>query len=304
MPVINEITEYLIDYCESFRPRYVISGVKSDIKHPYVYQEMCWLRDIAKDNRTVDTYANMLYSSSKVSELIRFKRALAIFFSLIQSREKRDKRYDSLMSHIHDGRGKIRSDVSIFTWNYDRQLEFALHAYEHSSTSSTHQLKYSNISCKFLTINFIDYNDSNVVKLNGTANFKAKSDSYLFEESEYDIDVFERILREKDESWIDGISYAWEEADDFYDKILPITSDTETLVIIGYSMPYVNCVVDKKLIDGMKNLKSVVIQDLYPDTVKTRLLDLLSPERKKAIENNIRLETDTREFFIPIQLYL
>ena len=48
------------------------------------------------------------------------------------------------MTNIHDSRGKIRSDVSIFTWNYDRQLEYALHAYEQSKTSSTHQLKYSN----------------------------------------------------------------------------------------------------------------------------------------------------------------
>lgn len=304
MPVINEISDYLSDFCASFRPRYVIGGVDMKIEHPNVYKEMCWLCDIAKDNSTIDTYANILYSSSKVTELIRFKRALAIFFSLIQSREKRDKRYDSLMSHIHDSRGKIRSDVSIFTWNYDRQLEYALHAYEQSATSSTHQLKYSNISCKFLTDNFIDYNDSNIVKLNGTASFKSVEDSYLFQEDEYDIDVFERILRENDTKWVDGISYAWEEADDFYDKILPLTMDTETLIIIGYSMPFVNCLVDKTLLDGMKNLKSIVIQDLYPDDVKTRLLDLLSPDIKKNVENNIRLVEKTTEFHVPVQLYL
>ena len=304
MPVINEIPAYLSDFCQSFRPRYVIGGVDMKIDHPYVYKEMCWLCDIAKDNSTIDTYANMLYSSSKVSELIRFKRALAIFFSLIQSREKRDKRYDSLMANIHDSRGKIRSDVSIFTWNYDRQLEYALHAYEQSKTSSTHQLKYSNISCKFLTDNFIDYNDSNVIKLNGTASFKSVEDSYLFQEDEYDIDVFERILRENDTKWVDGISYAWEEANEFYNKILPLTSDTETLIIIGYSMPIVNCVVDKKLLDGMKNLKSVIIQDLNPDDVKKRLLDLLSPDIKKNVEGNIRTETNITEFFVPVKLFV
>lgn len=302
MPVIKEIPAFLSDFCQSFRPRYVIGGMDMKIEHPCVYKEMCWLCDIAKDNSTIDTYANMLYSSSKVSELIRFKRALAIFFSLIQSREKRDKRYDSLMAHIHDGRGKIRSEVSIFTWNYDRQLEYALHAYD-PTTSSTHQLKYSNISCKFLTDNFIDYNDSNVVKLNGTASFKSVEDSYLFKEDEYDIDVFERIIRENDTKWVDGISYAWEEANEFYDKILPLTSDTETLIIIGYSMPIVNCVVDKKLLDGMKNLKSVVIQDINPNNVKTRLLNLLSPDIKKNVEGNILTETSTDEFYVPLKLF-
>lgn len=69
-------------------------------------------------------------------------------------------------------------------------------------------------------------------------------------------------------------------------------------------MPIVNCVVDKKLLDGMKNLKSVIIQDLNPDDVKKRLLDLLSPDIKKNVEGNIRTETNTAEFFVPVKLFV
>ena len=67
MPIIGEVKDYLVDYCESFRPRYHISGVKSEIKHPYVYKEMCWLRDIALDTSTIDTYANMLNSTFHIT---------------------------------------------------------------------------------------------------------------------------------------------------------------------------------------------------------------------------------------------
>lgn len=304
MPIMNEMADCLSRYCEYLQPSISIGERSFKTPYPLVYEEMSWLRDVAMKNSTVDTYAMKLSKTGQLQELKRLKKALAIFFSLIQSYDKRDKRYEAFMSNVADNFGRVNSNISVFSWNYDRQFEYALHDFEVSKTSSTHQLKYSNISCKNLTTAFLDPKESNIVKLNGTASFKSIKDSYLFEEDEYDIAVFERLLKINDTTWVDGISYAWEENDDFFKSILPLTDDTETLVIIGYSFPIVNARIDKMLIEQMHNLKTVVIQDKRCDYLKNKLIELLPEEKKVEIEGNIKLINDVDSFFIPVSAFL
>lgn len=299
MPIVSEIEEYLNQYCATFYPHISFGDGRSHIKHPAVYKELTWLRDICKDNPTLDTYAKKLYVKSEIAELERLKRALAIFFSLIQKREKRDMRYDAFMEAVVDDRGMMDSRISILTWNYDKQCEYAFHEYELTRTSASHQYMYSRIACKGYSSQYIDYNDSNLVKLNGMASFKPVHDQYLFEEDDYTLDRFERMLSSNTSSVMNFISYAWEEDNDFIEKVLPLTYDTETLVIIGYSIPAVNRTVDKRLLEGMKNLKNVVIQDKNVDLVKRHLVELLPIEKKQEIENSVVPETDLTSFFIP-----
>ena len=304
MPVVSEIYDCLDRFCMSFRPQYILSGIDTRPSHPHVYEEMKWLKDIAKENHTIDTYARMLHVHGPQEELDRMKRALSIFFTLIQSKEKRDLRYDSFMEAVVDQRGKMRPDVSVLSWNYDHQFEYAFHQFELSKTSESHQYKYANISCKGFTSQFIDYEDSNLVKLNGMAWFKPKHDRYLYEATDNTADRFEQMLRTNSFNAENFISYAWEEDNDFIEKVLPLTRDTETLVIIGYSLPDVNRIVDHRLISGMKNLKNVVIQDRNCEQIKGRFLDLLSDEKRSELENRIRFETNLSSFYIPLSLSL
>ena len=302
MPVVSEIYDCLDTFCASLRPLYVIGGISSKPSHPHVYDELKWLKSIAKDNPTIDTYARKLYVRGPQEELERMKRALSIFFTLIQSEGKRDLRYDGFMEAVVDQRGKMRPDVSVLSWNYDHQFEYAFHQFEISKTSESHQFKYANISCKGYTSQFIDYGDSNLVKLNGMAWFKPKHDNYLYEASDNTLNRFEQMLRSNNFNAENFISYAWEEDNDFIEKVLPLTYDTETLVIIGYSLPDVNRVVDHRLISGMKNLKNVVIQDRNCEQIKGRFLDLLSDEKRSELESKIRFETSLSSFYIPVSL--
>lgn len=299
IPIVSEIKEYLNQYCATFYPHIGFGDGRSHIKYPSIYKEMTWLRDVCKDNPTVDTYAKKLYVKSEITELERLKRALAIFFSLIQKREKRDMRYDSFMQAVVDKRGMMDSRISILTWNYDRQCEYAFHEYENTPTSASHQYKYSRIACKGYSDQYIDYNDSNLVKLNGMASFKPLHDHYLFEEDDYTPERFESYLSSNSNKYINFISYAWEEDNDFVEKVLPLTYDTEVLVIIGYSIPAVNRTIDKRLLEGMKNLKTVVIQDKNFDVVKRRLFELLTIEKRQEIGESIVLENDLTSFYIP-----
>lgn len=302
MPIVSEIQDCLDKYCSTFYPHIGFGDGRSHIKHPAVYKELTWLRDICKDNPTLDTYAKKMYVKGDLKELERLKRALAIFFTLIQSREKRDMRYDSFMEAVVDDRGMMNSQISILTWNYDKQCEYAFHEYELSKTSSSHQFMYARIACKGYTSRYLDYSDSNLVKLNGMAAFKPLRDQYLFEEDDYTLDRFERMISSNTTDFTNFISYAWEEDNDFIDKVVPLTNDTEMLVVIGYSMPPVNRNVDMKLLQGMKNLKSIVIQDKNCDLVKRHLLNLLDDCQKQALENHISYETDLSSFFVPTSI--
>lgn len=69
------------------------------------------------------------------------------------------------------------------------------------------------------------------------------------------------------------MSYAWEK--DGYEKmkgdIVKRIIDTEELVVIGYSFPYVNNSVDTFIVENMRNLQKVIIQDPNPDAIKERI---------------------------------
>lgn len=300
MPIMSEIKECLERFCSSFRPLVSFVGESSSTKYPTIYKEMTWLLDISKNNPSLDTYAKKLYTKGQINELSRLKRAIAIFFSLIQSKEKRDMRYDSFMETVVDERGKLNSQISILTWNYDRQCEFAFHEYEITHTSSSHQYPYAHIACKGYSSQYINYQDSNLVKLNGMASFKPINSQYLLDEEDYTIENFERIFSYNSDKYTNFISYAWEEDNDFIDKVLPLTSDTEVLVIIGYSMPTVNINVDKKLLYGMNHLKSIVIQGKDFETVKGRLLNLFDEDKKKILADKISFESNLDSFYIPV----
>ncbi len=302
LPVMSEFCDCLDTFCASLRPQYTLGGMRSEPSHPCVYKELTWLRNIAKDNKTIDAYAKKLYVKGLHGELDRMKRALTLFFTLIQSKEKRDRRYDGFLEAVVDNRGKMRSDVSVLSWNYDHQLEYAFHEFEISKTSESHQYQFDNISCKGFTCQYIDYDDSNLVKLNGMAWFKPRDDRYLFDDDDNTLDRFESMLKSGDFNAVNFVSYAWEEDKDFLKKVMPLTYDTEYLVIIGYSFPDVNRVVDFPLINGMKSLKSIVIQDLKDECehIQRRLIELLPYDSDNEI--SIRLEKNTNSFYVPIVL--
>ena len=301
MPVMNEIEDCLDAYCTYLRP-HISLGDGFYCSHPHVYKELKWLKEIAKTNPTIDTYAKKLYLNARFADLERLKRALSIFFTLIQSKDTRDMRYDKFMEEVADDRGMLRSDISILSWNYDHQCEYAFHEYEASKTSTSHQYMYANISCKGYTSQFIKYDDSNLVKLNGMAWFKPKTDSYLYEEDDNTLERFERMLASGNFNADNFVSYAWEIDNDFIEKVLPLTFDTETLVIIGYSLPGVNRKIDSRLINNMTNLKSIIIQDYKCEELKDIVLDILTPEKRGEIKDCIKTTDRVTSFFVPQSL--
>ena len=74
------------------------------------------------------------------------------------------------------------------------------------------------------------------------------------------------------------------------------TYDTEELIVIGYSFPYVNNEVDSYILQNMYNLKKVVIQDSNFADIKERIEGILEPVKRSPI---IVSKKNLQQFYIP-----
>jgi hypothetical protein len=99
-----------------------------------------------------------------------------------------------------------------------------------------------------------------------------------------------------------NLTYAWENNDHLQfalDRISDFADSVRKIIVIGYSFPYVNRQIDRRIIGMMSNLSEIVIQDpgMSEDRfnqVKNQLLSFI-PRR----EYTVRRIPDCTEFLLP-----
>lgn len=304
LPIVSELDVAIDLYCSSISTRTYRSDSSIVSDYPCLLKELRWLREMCKTYPTIDTYAKKLAVTSDSYNLIRLKNALSAYFVLTQDHNKRDLRYDGFVASIIQDDGTLPKDVSVLSWNYDCQMEYVLRDFS-SSKSDMYQLwKNKGIVCKGFDLP-IDCSRFNLVKLNGTALFSTDNGRFLIERKSYELAEFEKKCKDDYLSWRNNLSFAWEKDDQFYDSILSLVSDVETLVVIGYSFPYVNRTIDRKLIQRMNDLKIVYIQDKAASDVQQSFETLLSSNQQNSLKINellIRPRTAVNQFIIPNEL--
>lgn len=304
LPIVNQLEPAIEWYCKTIQNSGSKGELVDDSAYPCLYKELKWLKEKCQTYPTIDTYAKKLTVTEDFIELDRLKNALSSFFVLIQSHEKRDLRYDGLVASIIQEDGSLPNKISILSWNYDYQLEFVLKDFSRAKTDISQVWKNQGITCKGFSPN-IDNSKFNCIKLNGTAMFSAQHGNKLIDPGYYDINQIEERCRDDFYTWKSNISFAWEKDDQFIDSVLPLVKDAKALVVIGYSFPYVNRAVDRKLIQSMDALRSVYIQDLAASDVKQSFETLLSEEQQKKVLShsiNIFPKESVAQFIIPAEL--
>lgn len=76
------------------------------------------------------------------------------------------------------------------------------------------------------------------------------------------------------------------------------TKDTEQIVVIGYSFPFFNRVMDREIFGGMPNLKKVYVQDKNPSAVMEAIGAVL-PMGKKV---ELVPVSNCEQFYLPGEL--
>lgn len=220
-----------------------------------------------------------------------------------------DERYQNFIAKVVENR-KLDPRINILSWNYDLQLEIALETNLGFNYPDLHKICTifphctSSVSIQDHS-NAIYNNPPQIVKLNGTAGLFLRSSEfyniYLNQEEYFDdlaptlIDVHKEVKRY--DKYNPYLKFAWEEDDLSKQGIKyanEILKKTEVLIVIGYSFPDFNRIVDRQLFNSV-SFESIFLQ--LPQEHFAGIKDKMKAVTIKA--NDAIHRNHEIDFFIP-----
>ena len=310
MPVVNEL-ERAIQLLKVSLAQNAKQNVVAKNQHEYIAQKLDLLGRACNSYPTIDTLAKQLFvTKDKFDNVLSYddlKRSLAVALLMMQDWKKRDLRYDGFIASLIK-EDKSFPPMTILSWNYDVQFELAYSRYLKDKLSIPFLWKELNVYNKKYTFCCDSNKPFEMIKLNGSALFA--DSSQIIEvggnraadiENCFDDDNNETPLQLgykflTGNNYSDMISYAWENGGmkELKSAIEQRVSDTNLLIVIGYSFPYVNNDVDTFIIKNMPELENVVIQNKNFDDVKERVEGILEGRHV-----NIVSKQSLQQFCIP-----
>lgn len=220
-----------------------------------------------------------------------------------------DSRYNTFLGALlDDSLKRLPNNVNILSWNYDMQFERAYS--QMCGTNLQDAQRRLQVFPSTSPSPLLD--NSALIKLNGTAGLAQKIRGEGFENI-FDIvgDEFEHGLKymlsffEENRSryfnYTPAFYFAWEKeavTEQARELAIKIMSETSILVIIGYSFPDFNRLIDREIL-SKSSLEKVYIQVPEADFnfVTQNFLD-----RYPAGKNKVEHRADLRAFYLPPEI--
>ncbi|MCX6558385.1 MAG: hypothetical protein NTW95_13300 [Candidatus Aminicenantes bacterium] len=301
-----------------YRPEKPSSQLKKDIK---------WLIDNLKYATSIDTLAKRLFIKNS-KDYFKIKALMIIFFVFEHFRNLGDKdndptlkykpqntairkidpRYDNFFAFLIQKEIDDLPNIKILSWNYDMQFEMAFDEYSGLGNFIKNQI-YLQIFPSHEVRGF-DKSHFGIVKLNGSLQIQRKDDNilpllYLDKSLQmYSLvrnlinDYVSLIERDRPNPYL---FFSWENKDiNIQTKKIAyeIASETDVLIVIGYSFPYFNRAWDREIFGGMRQLQKVYFQapsnDLDNYFSRFKAINSLIPYHEDI--------SDLGQFFIPPEL--
>ncbi len=316
MPILNEFPLAISQLQQE-----VSSLNRENLK--IVSEILTHILNVSKEYPTVDTYAKMLYTTKRSEDYEKFKEEIALFFLMWQRSHKHDIRYDAFIASLIDAETGEFPPMTILSWNYDMQFEMSYSKYITEGRALWKIWDKLNVYCKSngslpkydVTLPFA------FIKLNGSAMFHAskpddRSLRYTLQDVLWESPNEEQFVKDVNTIYENGqhknifaipkyvneLSYAWDNLgkEQIKQNITQRGEKCETLVIIGYSFPYVNREIDRHIFLSMPKLKTIYVQDIDAVNVKERVTAIFEYLQRDA--PRIIPKTDVGQFFIPNEL--
>lgn len=308
VPIISEFEEAIMfvrgELHKVYKGPYSNNIIKEIIDK--IHEDLQWLVDRCKEYPTIDTYAKMLFVTNRKEDYERLKRILTIFLTLEQFFVSRDLRYDGFIASLIDNSG-VFPPIDILTWNYDVQFELAYADYSKGPKSIHYLWDDLNVTNKTIGTRKMNAKGFSITKLNGMALFVNRYNNSLMDlfSNEYNniaskLAAFNKISKYND-LYDNTLSYSWEHNDNFMFEVAERVKNTTSLIVIGYSFPYVNRDIDRRILQGMTLLRKIYIQDPNASEIKESLEATLSPAQTKNIKFIFK-DKNLSQFFIPPEL--
>ena len=241
--------------------------------------------------------------------------------SIIEKSINRKKGFDDryqkfILSLLKYDLNSFPENVKVLTWNYDFQFELAYSKL--LEKNNPFELNNIQINSKISRFNPEHVKDRfSITKLNGTGRIYLNNGNGEFlnydnqlKLEDNELDVYHLLLQAFNSefnghhndllfSWYNGNDLQEVNSNKFMLDIKKIISNTEILVVIGYSFPFFNRLVDKYLFDSMPNLYKLYVQDRTPNLIKEKIRLLVDEGKyKDLLNNNIEVNDDYNGMFV------
>lgn len=319
LPIVSEMSAKVMEVADEFEI-YLnqvkeSSGFTVQEEGRSLIKDLKWLSKICdvEKNFSVDTLAKKMLLSENLEQYNKLKNILTLYFTLQQRFKSPDIRYDNFWASLLNERNKFPNNIKVLSWNYDFQMELTYQDFLNSDSLMDTSKKLNIITQKNVKEDS-SVNDFTIFKLNGSATYNsdviARGHNYVIDNIKNcskeeilinAIDFYQKSNWRSVVSLHTHLSYAWEHDIDsvFYEKLQDGLEKTTILVVIGYSFPYFNREIDKRLLfNYMPGLKKVYFQDEKPDNVKERYRALNSV----ILNENLVSIHDTYQFYFPNEL--
>ncbi|MBR4563410.1 MAG: hypothetical protein IKO26_03060 [Paludibacteraceae bacterium] len=275
-------------------------------------QRLHRLHVFCEQNATIDTYAKKLVLKKRQDKFKELEQLLALFFIYLQLQNYPDTRYDTFLANILESNLHFPQNIRVISWNYDSQFEIAYSEYDEQG-----ELLVGSKNAKFDT-------DYEIIKINGTATFDNQISIATLRK-----EIWEKIWAIKDEpnhseqlqrdqTWVlyfvylyqlymvgkkdnTHLSFAFdssEPSEKILNSIDKIISKTDALVVMGYTFPFFNREIDRKILKNLNPNAKIYIQDKYPK----RIIQNFKAVKADILEEQIEPKEETDQFFLPPEL--
>lgn len=331
LPVVNQIPKTLKWFIEEIRDKISIhlpddqfyKGLSLQTsKRDYqkrLLETLVWMKEGTESHASIDTFAKKLLATRQIDKLRKLKAGLICFFTYIQHIKLVDPRYDSFIAALINPLQSINNlpgHLKILSWNYDFQIEKAYSSYSGKTSLIENQIllnvKPSEIN---VDIHSSSPNQFTVFKINGTTgifdmheNFidisvdkiESKQDTQFLMDAV--VKTFAAII-DYPRRFLPLINFAWETdalIKQIIEEAISATKNTKVLVVIGYSFPFFNREIDRKIIQSMSGLKTVYFQ--APNEHAKEIRERFRAIRKDYNDLNLVVYNDCDQFFLPPEL--
>lgn len=316
LPLLNIYKNHLINNLEKF------AGLSYNYSTPDTYAKYLFLnknKELSNLKTTLSLFIYLSYFKKDFEVESQFGNFVSITpsdtFSKYISKlniENIDSRYIPLLVSLLEtnalGMVNIPDKVNFISWNYDVQLELALSKLSDNYDFNT-MLGYHKV------FPFSEVNNHKIVHLNGIAGYNTNGDNdniglkefngaHFYEEDMFLSKAFERLFPYFNKTNLadsyykrgSGLNFAWENSsysEQAVNKAVDIMRTTDIFVVIGYSFPFFNRSIDKRLFSVLKSGSTIYYQDINASGANLKDQFRITSDKQIFYLDNVD------QFFIP-----
>ena len=279
----------------------------------FFYYEQMRTNLFIKDQTRTDNYSKFAFLQTdydyEIEEINSFVK---------NKKSNIDYRYDSFIASLLsplENNFILPENINILTWNYDCQFEMALKQFKGERMYNLQKdlgvYPFMNSIEESEHWKEINKQKFKILHLNGQAQFYWKETDNGISQYKSMFDLgdlhhnIESVINFADGS---GITFSWEKnsknnlqsvgMSSIIEAAKKVITNTNILVIIGYSFPFFNRIVDKELFFN-KHYDKIYIQDIYGNNIRDLFINVFHSGNDPQ---NIIVYNDINQFLIPPEL--